>query len=304
MTLSDNIRSALLIMASMAAFTVNDALMKLAAPGLPFFQQVFLRGCMICIGLWALAGIWGHMAHRPSRRDRGLMAIRTMAEALGTVLFLTALFSMPLAHLSAILQALPLTVTLAAAVFLGEGVGWRRLLAILVGFVGVAIIIRPGFEGFTVYSLFGVGAVIAVTFRDLAARRLSASIPSSRVALSAAVGVTLLAGVATVLRQESWVIPSLREGALLAGAAGCLMVGYIAAVAGMRLGDIGFVAPFRYTSLLVALILGWVIFGDWPDELTLLGAAIVVTTGLFTLFRERGAQRTSSGLPAKGLRIR
>ena len=86
-------------------------------------------------------------------------------------------------------------------------------------------------------------------------------------------------------------MPNATELALLAGAALCLMAGYTAAVAGMRGGDIGFVAPFRYTSLLVALILGLLLFDEWPDTLTMLGAAIVVATGLFTLYRERQAQQ-------------
>ncbi len=291
MILSDNIRAALLIMTSMTAFTVNDALMKLAAPNLPFFQQIFIRGCMISVGLFALAALWGHLSYRPSRRDRGLTLLRTLAEAVGTVFFLTALFSMPIANLSAILQALPLTVTLAAAVFLGEAVGWRRIAAIVVGFIGVAIIIRPGMEGFTIFSVYGVAAVVAVTLRDLAARRLSPTIPSSRVALSAAVGVTALAAIGSILMGEVWVMPNATELALLAGAALCLMAGYTSAVAGMRTGEIGFVAPFRYTSLLVALILGLVLFDEWPDALTMLGAGIVVATGLFTLYRERQVRR-------------
>ncbi len=304
MTLSDNMRAAFLIMTSMTAFTVNDAMMKLAAPNLPFFQQIFMRGCLITLGLFVLALVSGHMTFRISRRDRILSLVRTAAEAIGTVFFLTALFSIPIANLSAILQALPLTVTLAAALFFGETVGWRRIAAILVGFIGVAIIIRPGLDGFTIYSLYGVGTVVAVTVRDLAARKLSVGIPSSRVALSSAIGVTVLAGGGSLVLQEGWVTPNRSETALLSGAAVCLMVGYVSAVAGMRGGDLGFVAPFRYTSLLVALILGLVLFDEWPDALTMLGAAIVVATGLFTIYRERQTRTQSSALPAKGARLR
>lgn len=300
MALSDNMRAALLIMVSMASFTVNDALMKLASPNLPFFQQIFMRGVLISIGLFILAALWGHLNFKPDRKDRILTALRTLAEAVGTVFFLTALFSIPIANLSAILQALPLTVTLAAAVFLGEPVGWRRLLAILIGFIGVAIIIRPEADGFSIFALFGVAAVIAVTFRDLAARKLSKAIPSSRVALSAAIGVTAMAGVGSWIQQETWVMPDVTECLLLLGAALCLMAGYITAVAGMRLGDIGFVAPFRYTSLIVALILGLVFFNEWPDFWTMVGAGIVVATGLFTIYRERA----TAGKPTIGLRVR
>jgi S-adenosylmethionine uptake transporter len=297
MNLSDNMRAALMMALSMTAFTVNDALMKLAAPNLPFFQQIVVRGVLITVGLFILAALWGHLGYRPSGKDRALTALRTFAEMFSTIFFLTALFSIPLANLSAILQSLPLTVTLAAAIFFGEPVGWRRFVAIGIGFVGVTIIIRPGMDGFSVYSLYGVAAVIGVTFRDLASRRLSKTIPSSRVALSAALGVTIMSGIGSLVLREVWIMPSLREWLLIGGASVCLMAGYISAVGAMRLGEIGFVAPFRYTSLLVALFLGYVLLDEWPDGWTLFGAGIVVATGLFTLYRERkNALRTPTGL--------
>ena len=297
MILSDNMRAALMMALSMTAFTVNDALMKLAAPNLPFFQQIMVRGVLITVGLFILAALWGHLGYRPSGKDRALTALRTFAEMFSTIFFLTALFSIPLANLSAILQSLPLTVTLAAAIFFGEPVGWRRFVAIGIGFVGVTIIIRPGMDGFSVYSLYGVAAVIGVTFRDLASRRLSNTIPSSRVALSAAFGVTVMAGVGSLVMREHWVALTIREWLLISGASVCLMAGYISAVGAMRLGEIGFVAPFRYTSLLVALFLGYVLLDEWPDGWTLFGAGIVVATGLFTLYRERkNALKTPTGL--------
>ena len=297
MILSDNMRAALMMALSMTAFTVNDALMKLAAPNLPFFQQIVVRGVLITFGLFILSAFWGHLGHRPSRKDRALTALRTCAEMFSTIFFLTALFSIPLANLSAILQSLPLTVTLAAAIFFGEPVGWRRFVAIGIGFVGVTIIIRPGIDGFSVYSLYGVAAVIGVTFRDLASRRLSNTIPSSRVALSAALGVTVMAGIGSLVMREQWVALAIREWVLIGGASVCLMAGYISAVGAMRLGEIGFVAPFRYTSLLVALFLGYVLLDEWPDGWTLFGAGIVVATGLFTLYRERkNALKTPTGL--------
>jgi len=295
--LSDNMRAAILMMLSMSAFTVNDALMKAASDEVPFFQAIALRGLMITAVLIVVALIWGNFTLRAAKRDWGLVALRTAAEAIGTLFFLTALFKMPIANLSAILQALPLTVTLAAALFLREPVGWRRLTAILIGFVGVILIVQPGTDGFSIYSVLGIAAVIAVTVRDLAARKLTATVPSILVALVAAVGVTAVALVAGT--GEIWVIPSAKAALQLAAAAGCLAVGYIAAVTAMRGGDIGFVAPFRYTSLLVALILGLVFFGEWPNWLTLLGALIVVGTGLFTLYRERSVKT-----PTIGLRVR
>lgn len=189
-----------------------------------------------------------------------------------------------------------MTVTLAAALFFGETVGWRRIAAILIGFVGVAIIIRPGLDGFTAHSLYGVATVIAVTIRDMASRKLSADVPSSRIALMSAVGVTLFAGGGSMVLQEHWVATNAIETLLIFGAAVSLMIGYVTAVSGMRSGEIGFVAPFRYTSLLVALILGFVLFNEWPDALTMLGASIVVATGLFTIYREQKSSQSPAAV--------
>lgn len=298
MALSPNMRAALFMMTSMTAFTVNDTFMKLASDEVPFFQAITLRGMIITVGLFILAHMRGQLRFRPDRKDWGLISLRTVAEAVGTVFFLTALFQMPIANLSAILQALPLTVTLAAALFFKEAVGWRRLTAILIGFVGVVMIVQPGTDGFTSYSLYGVAAVIAVTIRDLGSRKLSQEIPSGIVALAAAVGVTCMAAIGGA--GEDWVTPSPRAMIELLAAAICLMIGYISAVTAMRGGDIGFVAPFRYMSLLVALVLGWLVFDEWPNALTLAGAALVVATGLFTLYRERA----SASAAPMGVRIR
>jgi drug/metabolite transporter (DMT)-like permease len=193
---------------------------------------------------------------------------------------------MPIANVTAIIQALPLTVSLAGAIFLGEALGWRRLSAIMVGFVGVMLIVRPGGEGFTVYSVYVLLAVACVTVRDLAARRMSHSVPTLRVALFAALGVLLFSGVGT-MATETWTQVDPLGLAKLAGASVFIIGGYIFSVSAMRSGEIGFVAQFRYSSLLVALVLGLVLFGEWPDRLTLIGSAIIVATGLFTLYRER-----------------
>ncbi|WP_420857341.1 DMT family transporter [Marivivens marinus] len=290
--LSPNISGALLMMLSMAAFTVNDTFMKAAAAHVPFYQAITLRGVGISIGLITLALWRGQLRVNLPRRDWGRIGLRTAAEIVGTLLFLTALVHMPLANLSAILQSLPLTVTLAAAIFLGEPVGWRRMTAIGVGFLGVLLIVRPGTEGFTIYSVLGVGAVLAVTVRDLAARRLSAGVPSLMVAVVAALGVTAFGIIGGL--SEDWVPVDGAGGLMLGGAALCLMVGYVASVSAMRIGEIAIVAPFRYSSLLVALVLGFLVFGDWPAWPTLLGAAILVGTGLYTFHRERRIARRNA----------
>ncbi len=283
--LADNTRGALLMTASMAGFTFNDAFMKAASDEVPLMQALFLRGIVTTVLIFMLAIAVGQLRFDLPRRDWGLIALRTLSEVVAAYFFLTALFNMPIANVTAILQALPLTVTLAGALLLGEAVGWRRMVAILVGLVGVLLIVRPGPEGFNTYALYALLAVAAVTLRDIFTRKLTRDVPSLTVALAgaAAIGVVGFFGTLT----QPWApMSALAYGQLLAAAL-CIIVGYLASVMVMRVGDIGFIAPFRYTGLIWALILGLLIFGEWPDWLTLLGAAIVVATGIFTYWRER-----------------
>lgn len=286
---TDNTRGALLMVASMAFFTFNDACLKAVSGEVPLMQALFLRGLAVSALLAALAWSRGGLGLARLRPDARGLAIRTIAEIAAAFFFLTALFNMPLANVSAVLQAAPLAVTLAAVLVLREPVGWRRLLAIVVGFGGVMLIVRPGTEGFTVYSLYALLAVASVTVRDLATRRMSRDLPSISVALVTAVGVTVFAGAASL--AEPWAALSGGAALRIGGAALFVFVAYITSVATMRVGEVGFVAPFRYTSLLVALVLGLAVFGEWPEPLTLLGSAIVVATGLFTLLRERALAR-------------
>lgn len=284
---SDNIRGAILMMASMTAFTVNDAFMKSLSDSLPLFQAIFLRGFGVVLFLGAFAWTQGALTFRIGSRDRWLILLRAGAELVAALLFITALFNMQIANAIAILQALPLTVTLAGALFLAEPVGWRRLVAILLGFVGVLLIIQPATNGFTVYSLYALGAVLLITLRDLAARQVSPQVPSVLIAFITAIAVWAGGGVG--LAFEGWHPVEGRVWLLLCAAGVSVVGGYVCSVATMRVGDIGFVSQFRYTSLLVALAIGLVFFDEWPDLMTLIGSALVVATGLFTLWREQRA---------------
>ena len=287
--MSPNLTGALLMMASMAAFTFNDAAIKATGGTIPLFQVIFLRGLLTCILIVALSRFFGRIHFQISPRDWGIMALRTVAELCATYFFLSALFNMPLANLTAILQALPLTVTLAAALVFREAVGWRRMLAILIGFAGVLLIIKPGAEGFSIWSLYGVLAVACVTVRDLCSRRFSPTVPTMTVTLVTAAAITVAAGLASL--GTPWEAVDAVQGKRIAIAAVFIFAGYFCSVQVMRVGDVSFVAPFRYTGLLWALLIGLYMFEEWPDTLTLIGAAIVVGTGVFTLYREGRAKR-------------
>lgn len=279
---------------AMIAFTVNDACMKAATVDLPVFQAIVMRGVLTTLALGAIGLGTGALKVAVARADRRWIAFRTFGEVAGTFTFLLALKHMPIANLSAILQCLPLAVTLAAAVILREKVGWRRMSAIVIGFIGVMLIVRPGTEGFDRWSLLGLLSVGCVVIRDLATRRLSANMPSVAVAFLAAVAVT--GGAALVLPFTEITAVSARHAAQITGAAAFLIVGYLAVVMAMRVGDISLVAPFRYTSLVAAILLGWGAFGQFPDVWTLTGSGIVVATGIYTFWRERRLARDAAAL--------
>jgi drug/metabolite transporter (DMT)-like permease len=286
MRLSDNLRGVLFMNVAMLAFTVNDTFMKALTTTMPLFQAITLRGIVTTFGLIVIGLILNKQINlSPQKEDRWPLFIRTIAEVGGTVFFLAALRHMPLANLSAIMQSLPLAVTLIAALFMGERVGWRRMIAIAVGFVGVMIIIRPGTDSFDIWSIMGLCSVACVVVRDLATRRISQKMPSVSVAIWAASCVTLM-GLCGLLVEGTRAV-TFQDVQLVLGASAALIIGYLFVVMVMRVGDIGFVAPFRYTALLWAIVIGYVLFGAFPDQWTLLGAAIVVATGAYTLWRER-----------------
>ncbi|MEO0683305.1 MAG: DMT family transporter [Pseudomonadota bacterium] len=218
-----------------------------------------------------------------------------------TVCYLTALTRLPLATVSSVAQTMPLMITFAGAVVLGERVGWRRWAAVAAGFIGVLVILRPGAE-FQPAVLWALAGVTCFTIRDMATRRLSAQTSSPLVTLLTAAAVTLMAGVVLAWRaaaapeaaQAPWAQVGELEALGLAAAVLCILTGYGCGVTAMRSGDIGFVAPFRYTVLVWAMAIGFFAFGERPDAQTWLGAAIIVAAGLYAFFRERRAAVAAS----------
>ena len=282
---SENIRGAIYMCLSMAGFVLNDAVIKYASADIGMYQSIFVRGCfaVIIIGIACIYN--GAFKIIPNRLDHKLIIWRTLAEIFATITFLTALFYLPIANITALLQALPLTVTLAASWFLGEKIGWRRGVAILIGFIGVLLIIQPGTDEFNVYSILGIFCVIFVTIRDLVVRKFSAKISTLYVAFITATAIAFVGGFLT-FSYEGWIPMRLNEVILLFIASTLIFVGYFFAISAMRSGQVSFVSPFRYTIMIWAIILGYLIWGDIPNNLTLLGISIVIGMGIFTFWRE------------------
>tara|TARA_B100000212_G_scaffold136126_1_gene102505 strand:- start:189 stop:1064 length:876 start_codon:yes stop_codon:yes gene_type:complete len=285
MRLNDNLLGAALMTCCVLAYVLNDAVMKLLFADIDFFQAIFLRGLVSLPPLLVLALMTKTLLQKYSAKNQRFMIIRILAEIGTTVTFLTALKHMPLANVTAILQSLPLAITMAAAIFLGEPVGWRRWSAICLGFTGVLIIIRPGLAGFNSYSLLALAAVLLLTVREISTRQLDKKIPTVTVALSTTLGITVFA--ALMLIGDEWAEINFVSWSLIIAAAAAVTVATLLSVVAMRTGDIGFVSPFRYTSLIGAIGLGILLFGEWPDGMTLLGAVIIAFAGVYSLYREQ-----------------
>ena len=285
MRLNDNLLGAALMTCCVLAYVLNDAVMKLLFADIDFFQAIFLRGLVSLPPLLVLALMTKTLLQKYSAKNQRFMIIRILAEIGTTVTFLTALKHMPLANVTAILQSLQLDITIAAAIFLCVTVVWRRWSAICLGFTGVLIIIRPGLAGFNSYSLLALAAVLLLTVREISTRQLDKKIPTVTVALSTTLGITAFA--ALMLIGDEWAEINFVSWSLIIAAAAAVTVATLLSVVAMRTGDIGFVSPFRYTSLIGAIGLGILLFGEWPDGMTLLGAVIIAFAGVYSLYREQ-----------------
>ena len=288
MQLSENIKGAIFMSVNMLAFVVNDAFMKFLFIDISIYQAIFLRG-VITIPMLALMAVYrNQITFSVNKSDWKYIWLRVAGEVGAAVFFLSALAQIPLANVTAILQAVPLTVTMAAARFLRETGGGRRWLAIIIGGLGGTIIVRPGVDGFSVYSLYAIAAVFCVTIRDIATRKLSKDVPTSLVALITGVAITLYGAI--MLPSVAWIPLTATHWFLLTLAAIAIVFGYVFSVLAMRTGETSFIAPFRYTAMIWAIGLGIILFNDWPDNLTLLGTTIVIATGIYSFHREKVRQ--------------
>lgn len=284
----ENRRGATAMCVAFAAFIVNDTLVKLASEKLPTGQTIFLRGVFATLLLLALCAVfrllprWRTMLAEP-------VATRCVLDAASTLVYLAALFNLPIADATAINLAVPLILTAIAALFLAERVGWRRWCAVLAGFAGVLLIVQPAGDGFNEYGLLALGGTLIHAVRDLSTRRIDPATPSLLVSLGTAIAVTVAAAGLTAL--EGWRPPDLRTLMHLQASSAFLIAGYYFIVEAMRHGEVSLVSAFRYSGVLWALAVGWAVWGTVPDGTAWVGIALLVGAGLYTVHRERARAR-------------
>ncbi len=288
--MSENFRGAVLMMICMGAFVLNDAFVRLAGDSLPLAQILFFRGILTTIALLLVAFYTGVFKLKVPRQDKWLIFFRSVTEALTAYFFLTAVMNMPFANVTAILQILPMTVTVAAAIVFKEKVGVIRISLIMLGFFGVILIINPAQDGFNKYAGYALISVLSITTRDLLSRKLSVDVPTLIPTVSASLGVLLFS--ILLITKTAFQPLNLQNSFFIVAAAFFIIFGYYTAILVMRSGEISFISPFRYTAVLFALMLGFVFFDEQPDGIAFLGMTIVIMSGIALMIRNNFVQKS------------
>jgi drug/metabolite transporter (DMT)-like permease len=279
-----NRRGIRLMVLAMACFIANDTLIKFLSESLPAGQLIFVRGVIATTLVWAVVRAAG-VRVEPRRLATGWVALRAAIDALATFGYLLSLFHLPIANATAINMATPLFITVLAVLWLRARVGPLRWLATGAGFAGVLLVIQPRAEGFNAYAWLCLLATFLHALRDLVTPRIPRDMPSIGITLATAVAVTAVAGALALLQGFG---PMTGEQGLLLAAAGAFLAsGYHLVIRATRSGDLSVVAPFRYSGLLMAVVLGRAVWGDAPNALSWAGIALVIGAGLYLLQRER-----------------
>ncbi len=281
---SDNFRASIYMLLAMGTFTLGDSITKYLLSEMNSGQYILIRGIFATLLISFLAWRQGALRKVPIER---MTLLRVAGEGFATLTYIYSLGNLSQAFCSAVFQATPLAVTFGAALFLKEKVGWRRWSCILLGFIGVLIIIRPGTEGAA--SIVAIAILLAsvgfASLRDIATRRVPAGVPTLYLSTLTAASITIVGG-GLVFPMGGWQPVSMVSILVMACAAILLLVGYHFIILAMREGEISFVSPFRYSSLLWAIGLSMAVFGEAPDIYTIIGSVLVVGSGIYMVYRE------------------
>ena len=272
------------MMMSMACFAVEDTFIKLLSARLPATQILFsigFGGALITLVLAIVLNV--NLADKILLNKHVIS--RTIADLFGALSFTSAMVLIPMSLLASILQATPLFVTLGAAILLGEKVGWRRWSAIFIGFLGVIIILQPGYGSFQLASLLGLAAVLCLALRDVVTRDMATEIPTLTVTFYACLAMGSAGFIAYPFFGPP-IMPTTYEAIILICAAIIGLTGYFLLVLATRKGDVSVIAPFRYSRLLFSLGLASLILGEKLTLPILLGGLLVVSSGIYTFGRE------------------
>ncbi|MBO6519788.1 MAG: DMT family transporter [Rhodospirillales bacterium] len=278
-------KAILCALAGGAVLTLNDGLVKSLAAEFPTGQVLAIRGMFIYFMIILFAIRMGGIHTAWQIRSWKGQTLRGFCVVGSSFCFVTGLSYLPLADAIAIAFAGPLFVTMLAPLMLGETVGWRRWAAVLVGFVGVLVIVRPGTTAFQWFAVFPLMASFLGGMRDLITRKVAAHETTVAVLFVTTTAV-MTAGFSTWFFTD-WVAVEWRHMKYFVGSGLLVGTAHYLLIEAFRLGEAALVSPFKYGNVLWAVLFGYLLFGDLPDAATLLGAVVVSLSGLYILHRER-----------------
>ena len=274
---------------AMAGFAFEDLFIKILSAYFPISEVIIILGFTGSVIFLIIALLQRAPILHKDLLNKHVIS-RTIFDLLGAVFFVTAIALTPLSSASAILQITPLLVTIGAVIFFKEKVGWRRWSAVFVGFIGVLLILRPGFEGFMPESIFALLGSLFLAARDLATRAMKTSLSSVTIALYAFIAFGI-SGVLIIPFNSPMIVPTTNLIIYFIGASIFGVIAYYSLVTSSRIGEMSVISPFRYSRIVFAILLAVIILGERPDSLTLIGASIIVASGLYTFIRESVLKR-------------
>lgn len=287
----NNLKAALFVVIAMSMITTNDAIIKHITEVFNVGQIMFLRGALICV---IFAGVM-RLRGQPVFQRRSLhrwSLFRALFELCATLFFLTGLSLLPIAVASTLGFSSPIFLALLAAVVLKEKVGLDRWFVILIGFGGVLLITNPFAAGASWAVIFPIVCAFFVALRDIAIRYVPNDLPSTQVAFTNAWVVMIGGGLYSIYQgwgeaDAQWYLWFIALGIALYG-------GYLCLIIGSRLGELSFISPFKYVSILLAILYGYLIWDETPTLTMLAGASIIVISGIILLSSEKRRARKAA----------
>ncbi len=272
------------MIASMAIFAIEDSLVKVASELMPIGQVLIALGFGGAF-VFAISAVANGGNLFDSEIVSATMIVRAVCEILGRLFYVLAITLAPLSSATAILQATPIVVMGGAAILFHEKVGIRRWLAICVGLIGVLVILQPGTDSFTLFSLFAVLGMFGFAGRDLATRACSMSIKTSVLGFYGFIAVVVAGFIYLNWTGSTLVSVSFRGGVIVAASVATGVMAYMSLMVAMRIGEVSAVTPFRYTRLLFGVVVGVFVFGEKISVNFWIGCALIVVSGLYVLYR-------------------
>ncbi|MEG3766774.1 DMT family transporter [Alteromonas sp. 14N.309.X.WAT.G.H12] len=280
----ENLVGALWMIASMGAFAIEDAFVKVSTKTVPIGEVLILFGLGGMLIYAALLFLNREPLYIPEVLSRPML-IRVGFEVTGRLFYVLAIALIPLSVATVILQATPLVVVAGAVLVFGEKVGWRRWAAIILGLLGVIVIVQPGTEGFSELSLLAILGMIGFAGRDLASRVAPATIGTSLLGLYGFMSVVVAGVLYSIWAGVPFVIPKIPVSLSLLGAIIFGILAYSCLMKAMKTGEVSAVTPFRYIRLLFGIALGLLLFGEALTPAMLTGSTLIVISGLFIMWR-------------------